>query len=172
MSRHLRWLLTLGLCVATGFLLLAPLPGTAAEPDQQAKAFSPSPGKAAIYVYRSSGSRMPKRLPITINGKRLGVGNGDLSWLKGVAKGEFLWLEVEPGEHEVWVGWRDGHGPPAHAKIELITINAQVGQSYFVRTHLAFDDRHEEVSAEIGKAEILACCKLIATEQSASPVFQ
>jgi hypothetical protein len=172
MRRNSRLLLTLELFVAAGFLLLAPVRVVAADSDQQAKAFTPSTGKAAIYVYRSSGSRMPKRLPITIDSKRLGVGKGGYSWLKGVAKGEFLWLEVEPGEHEVWVGWRDGHGPPAHAKIELITIRAQAGQSYFVRTHLAFDDKHEEVSSEIGKAEILACCKLIATVQSATPIFQ
>jgi hypothetical protein len=172
MCRNRRLTVMLALRAAAGFLLLAPVPGVAVEPDQQAKAFTPSAGKAAIYVYRSSGSRLPKRLPITIDSKRLGVGKGDFSWLKGVAKGEYLWLEVEPGEHEVWVGWRDGHGPPAHAKIELITIRAQAGQSYFVRTHLAFDDKHEEVSAEIGKAELLACCKLVATEKNLSPLFR
>ncbi len=171
MRRNPGWLQMLGLSMVAGSLLFAPMRGNAAEPDQQAKAFSPSAGKAAIYVYRSSGSRLPKRLPITIDSRRFGAGKKDFSWLKGVAKGEFLWLEVEPGEHEVWVGWRDGHGPPAHAKIELITIRAQIGQSYFVRTHLAFNDKHEEVSADIGKAEILACCKLISTEQSATPLF-
>ncbi len=95
-----------------------------------------------------------------IDGKRFG----------DIAKGEFFWLEVDPGEHEVWVGVDGGHGP--HAQVTLAPISAQTGQSFFVRVYVGYArDKHEAVSAQTGKAEILACRKLVAPEENAAPLF-
>ena len=154
-------LLILRVCIAAVLSLLAPMRSIAAEPDQQAKAFAPSAGKAAIYVYRNRGSLGPKRWPVRIDGKRFG----------DIAKGEFYWVEVDPGEHEVWVGVDGGSGP--HAQVTLVPISAQIGQTYFVRVFVGYArDKHEAVNAATGKAELLACCKLVATERNASPLFR
>ena len=153
-------LVILRVCLAAVLVVSAPVRSVAAEPDQLAKEFAPAAGKAAIYVYRSRSSLGPKRWPVRIDGKRFG----------NIAKGEFYWLEVDPGEHEVWVGVGGGAGP--HAQVTLVPIRAQIGQSYFVQVYVGYaHDKHEEVSSETGKAELLACCKLVAPETNAAPLF-
>ena len=141
--------------MALGTLLIAP-PVSADEQDLKAKAFAPSAGKAAVYVYG-----VARACPVTIDGKRIGA----------IGKGHYYWLEVEPGEHEVWVGFDYGAGP--HAHVTLIPIIAQAGQSYFVRVRTTFaHDKHVAVNMETGKAELLACCTLIAAEEKSSSVFR
>jgi hypothetical protein len=155
----------LALCAAVSLTLLAPLPGVAAEPDQQAKTFTPLTGKAAIYVYRKNGWRgSGGTFPVTVDGKRVGQ----------IANGTFYWLEVDPGEHEVWVGWDPtmprGLTDPIKPKIILIPFNAQAGQTYFVRVAQQ-GWKHVAVIAETGKAELLACCTLAAPADTDSRLF-
>ena len=160
--RCARWSVAAAFCIASG-LLMTTSPALADNLDQQAKAFAPSAGKAAVYVYRQKkgNGRMAYPPDVIIDGRNFG----------SIGRGQYYWLEVQPGEHEVWVGLEHGAGP--HGHITLIPINAQVGQSYFVRAKTTQNrDKHVAVDAATGKAELLACCTLGAAEKNSSPVFR
>ena len=114
----------LKICAAVALLGYWPARGLAAEPDQQAKAFLPATGKAAIYIYRKNGWRgSGGGFPVTVDGRRVGT----------IENGTYYWLEVDPGDHEVWVGWDKSmvHGPtdPIRPRIILIPFSAQAGQT-------------------------------------------
>jgi Protein of unknown function (DUF2846) len=141
--------------------------GATSEADQQAKTFSALPGKAAIYIYRKNGWRgSGGTFPVTVDGARLGR----------ISNGTFFRLEVDPGEHEVWVGWdqatpRELSDPiKSRAKAVLVPIIAVAGQIYFVRV-AQVKQGHVAVASEIGKAELLACCKLIAPTVTDDALF-
>jgi Protein of unknown function (DUF2846) len=105
----------LGVYLVMAALWCAPMHSVAANPDQQAKAFAPSTGKAAIYVYRKNGFRgSGGTFPVTVDGELVG----------NIVNGTYYWLEVDPGEHEVWVGWDQtmprGLADPIKPRIILI----------------------------------------------------
>jgi hypothetical protein len=101
---------------------------------------------------------------VTVDGKLAGK----------IVNGTFYRLEVEPGEHEVFVGWtrtmKRGLGDPIHPTVILIPIKAQAGQSYFIRVANQ-GHKHVAVSADTGTAELPACCTLAAEERVDSALF-
>jgi hypothetical protein len=137
-----------------------------AELDQQSKLFVPSPGKAAIYVYRLDGFRgSAGSFPVTVNGTALGR----------IVNGTYYMVEVEPGEHEVWVGWdqtmQKTASDPISAKLVLIPVNAVPGRTYFVRVAKTGQD-HVAVPEAEGKEELLACCKRAADAPKDKELFR
>ena len=155
-----RWWSILGIMVIVALVGCAPSFVLApAGQDQQAKAFTPSIGKAAIYVYRASrGDLQPL---VNIDGRDIGY----------IAKGAFFWIEVDPGEHDVWVGLDKFRvSRLENLKQTLVSINALSGQSYFVRVDKF--TKHEAVNAETAKAELLDCCMLVAQVQPTSVLFE
>ena len=151
-SGFLVGLVSLGLCACFSGPRLAP-----DSSDQQAKAFVPSDGKAAIYVFRHSrgrGYRVP--IPLSIDGQRFGV----------IASKTYYVVEVEPGSHEVWLGW--GPEEVHNAKLIPLAVNVVAGQTYFVRAGTISNESHKTVDALTGKKELLSCCKLAAPPVRAS----
>ena len=132
--------LALGACAS-------PPPLVAPEADDAlAKAFTPPPGQAVIYVYRNGGYRgslVPQL--VTVNGREVAE----------IENKTFIRIDVDPGAHDVW-GGREGHIGLAFAHINVIA-----GQKYFVRVGMT-DPENEAVSSEKAREELLACCKLAA----------
>lgn len=134
--------------------------------DQRAKTFSPPSDKAAIYIYRKNGWRgSAVKFPVTVNGQMIAnIGNGT-----------YYVVEVDPGENDVWVGWDQDMSrtleDPTNYKIVYFPINAAAGQVYFVRASQT-DQNHEAVAPSIGKAELLACCKLAEQEHFAPTLYR
>jgi hypothetical protein len=137
-----------------------------ADDDQKAKRFSPGAGKAAIYIYRKDGRRgSAVRFPVTVNGTAIGA----------VATGTYYVVEVEPGDHEVWVGWDQSMprtmNDPIAAKLVLIPIRAVAGATYFVRAAQTGQE-HVAVPETNGRQELLACCKRASDRSTERSLFQ
>lgn len=119
--------------------------------DRTAKAFTPAAGRGAIYVYRHShgrGYNVP--IPLAVDGRDVG----------GVANKTYYVVEVDPGSHDVWLGW----SPQVvrNAKLSPIAVNVIAGQAVFVRAGTLSNRSHKTVDASTGKKDLLSCCKLAA----------
>lgn len=164
----LRWGVGLSVALSVALTACTSAPPLApADADQKAKAFKPGAGKAAIYVYRLDGWRgSAVRYPVSVDGASLGA----------VANGQYFVMEVDPGDHEVWVGWdqtmRRTANDPINAKLVLVQVQATAGGVYFVRADQKGQD-HVAVSEDEGKRELLACCQRAADpRQGGRPLFR
>lgn len=139
---------------------------SSAADDEVAKRFSPPAGKAALYIYRKDGFRgSAVRFPVTVDGRLLGA----------IANGTYYMLEVDPGEHEVWIGW-DQEMPrtindPIAAKLVLLPVSAVASGVYFFRAGQG-DQQHVAVPHHQGKDELLACCKLAPPRSAQQTIFR
>jgi hypothetical protein len=110
-GRRLPWLALTLVAVIAG---CASVPKTAPELDVAAKSFTPSEGKARIYIVRPN---MLKGAAITLHamldGKELG----------SVSRGTYLMTEVDPGPHTI--------GSKTLENADQDTLTAVAGQSYF-----------------------------------------
>ena len=147
-------LLLLGVCAT------APLVAPGAD-DSQAKVVKPTNGKAAIYVYRNTSPRgfggKANRLQVILDGRGIGY----------VANATFFVAEIDPGEHDLWVGWEGMSDPP----FVLLLIDAVAGQSYFVRAGKKQED-HARVESSIAQQELVVCCVLAKQERKVLNLFQ
>jgi hypothetical protein len=84
-----------------------------------------------------------------------------------LTKEKFFMAEVDPGEHDLWVGWENFLDP----KLILMPINAVAGQSYFVRSANK-DESHERVDPAAAQQELLACCVLAVPERKVASLFR
>lgn len=112
--------------------------------DIDAKRFATEPGKAKVYVYRSSGLAGAARIePVFIDGRMLGQ-NGS---------GTFLVTDVDAGHHTV------------ATTASTITINAEVGSTYFVKQeHSAWGPTSalKRVTEGEGRKGVSACKRAVA----------
>ncbi len=129
--------------------------------DQQAKAFTPPSGKAAIYVYRNSSvagfGGKAVRLQMILDGRMIGYLTTDT----------YFMVEVDPGEHDLWVGWENFLEP----KLMIMPITAVAGQSYFVRSANK-EESHKRVDPSAAQRELLACCVLAVPERKVATLFR
>lgn len=115
--------------------------------DQKAKQFAPALGKAAIYIYMIPGMRgIAAALEVTVDGRSLGP----------IDTQTFQMLEVDPGEHDVWIIY-----PYRKRFTILVTVQATAGETYFVRASKVSHDQWL-VDPTLGKNELAACCALSA----------
>ena len=135
-----------------------------ADTDQQAKRFAPPAGKSAIYIYRQSAFRGGGRIAVSIDGRELGT----------LPQGNYFAIDVEPGEHEVWVGGYftttllPGEHPIVAVQIPVVSATDAV---QFVRASKD-DKNHQVVTNDVGKQELLACCVLMQPKESDSRLFR
>lgn len=136
------------------------------ESDRQAKAFAPAAGKGAIYVYRLDGWRgSAGTFPVTVDGRLIGR----------IHNGTYYVFEVDPGEHEVWVGWDRSISrtvdDPVAAKLVLVPFNVVAGKTFFVRVAQTGQE-HVEVPEQQAKQELLACCRRVADSPAQQQLFR
>jgi hypothetical protein len=125
--------------LALSLLSVAPLSGCASVPkaapalDVEAKSFTPSPGKARLYVVRPSsmvGSAVA--LHVVVDGRELG----------STSRGTYLMTEVEPGEHTI--------GSKTMENSDQEKVAADAGHSYFfvIKPKMGF------ISARVGMTAV------------------
>ena len=69
----------------------AAIPRAPQERDAAVKTFTPTPGKANLYVFRDEAAGAPKPLTVRLDGKLLGNTQGKT----------FLFAQVDPGQHRL-----------------------------------------------------------------------
>ena len=127
------------LSLALALLAAAPLSGCASVPraapslDVEAKSFTPSPGKARLYVVRpSSIMGAAVALHVVVDGRELG----------STSRGTYLMTEVAPGEHTV--------GSKTMENSDQEKLTAEAGRSYFfvIKPKMGF------ISARVGMSAV------------------
>jgi len=110
--------------------------------DTLAKQMLPTEGKAVVYLFRNSPPSAGWTIPVTLDGKDMGVTGGQTY---------FRW-EVSPGEHIIISKTHEWSGLLVNAEAgRVYYIWQDIGVGFFVPTsHLKFVDR---VTAEINLRE-------------------
>ena len=134
--------------LALSLLAVGPLAGCASVPraapslDVEAKSFTPSAGKARLYVVRpSSMVGAAVALHVVVDGRELG----------STSRGTYLMTEVEPGEHTI--------GAKTMENADQEKLAAEAGRSYFfvIRPKMGFFSARvglTAVSDEDGRKEV------------------
>jgi hypothetical protein len=94
------------------------VPMAADTADAQAKAFTPQPGMANIYVYRDTGFGWAASIPISINGQVVGQTVGHT----------YCAAQVPPGIYTVVA---------LAENTSSVAITVQAGQNYFVQQNIS-----------------------------------
>jgi hypothetical protein len=121
----------------------ATVPKAAPDADLAAKQFpAPTPGHAAVYVYRNELLGSAVRMTVLLNGQHVG----------DTASRSFLWFWVAPGKHQLL-------SMPGSATLEL---DAKPGASYFVWQEVKMGawspgSRLHLVDEATGKAGVSEC---------------
>ena len=137
----------LGLAVSLAGCGIAPLAPPKA--DTLAKQMLPVEGKAVIYLFRNSPPSVGWTIPVTLDGKDMGVTGGQTY---------FRW-EVNPGEHMIISKTHDWSGLIVNAEAgHMYYVWQDIGIGFFVPTsNLRFVDR---ITAELN----LRSCYLLETK--------
>ncbi len=101
------------LSLAAGLAGCGIAPLATPKADTLAKQMLPAEGKAVIYLFRNSPPSAGWTIPVTLDGKEMGVTGGQTY---------FRW-EVSPGEHMIISKTHDWSG---------LMVNAEAGRIYYV----------------------------------------
>jgi hypothetical protein len=101
------------LSLAAGLAGCGSAPLASPKADTLAKQMLPTEGKAVIYLFRNSPPSVGWTIPVTLDGKEMGVTGGQTY---------FRW-EVTPGEHMIISKTHDWSG---------LMVNAEAGRIYYV----------------------------------------
>jgi Protein of unknown function (DUF2846) len=117
--------------------------------DTLAKQMLPADDKAVIYLFRNSPPSVGWTIPVTLDGKEMGVTGGQTY---------FRW-EVNPGEHMIISKTHDWSGLIVNAEAgHMYYVWQDIGIGFFVPTsNLSFVDR---ITAELN----LRSCYLLETK--------
>jgi len=126
------------LSLAAGLAGCGVAPLASPKADTLAKQMLPAEGKAVIYVFRNSPPSVGWTIPVTLDGKEMGVTGGQTY---------FRW-EVNPGEHMIISKTHDWSGLMVNAEAgRIYYVWQDIGVGFFVPTsRLSFVDR---VTAEL-----------------------
>ena len=121
----------------------ASVPMAGVEEDTQAKQFQPPADKAAIYVFRNGSLGGAIKMPVFINGTKIGI---------NVAK-TYLYKEVEPGTYIIVA--------KAEKNSEL-ELTVEAGKNYFIWQQVRMGVMKARntihlVDEEKGKAGVMEC---------------
>lgn len=131
------------LAVVLALVACASTPQASRERDAAAKEFTPHPGAATLYVYRSPFNTEIDDNVLYVDGRLIG----------STVPGTYFRVHVTPGRHRL-------HG----TGIDLgeLTIDARPGQLYFIDLEvIAGHSRYQLVPPEQGKRTIAQCCALL-----------
>ena len=130
MKRSIYSQLMNGMVIMTAIVAVASLTGCATVPkaspefEQQARSFTPAPGKAAVYVYRPynyTGSALV--FPVSIDYKEFGT----------LANNTYLFGNIDPGSHII----RSGAGMAGSVRPKQ--FDAEAGKLYFFKVEPGWD---------------------------------
>jgi hypothetical protein len=122
----------------------AGLPTAGSDPDEAAKAFRASEGKAAIYIIPSFSD---SEVTVTMDGRKVGR----------LVPAQFLLLDVPPGRHVLFVTFAGliWEALPRE-KSDDLTMDVEAGQCVFLRTIWTEENRkwsHPRIYLERMKEE-------------------
>ena len=131
------WLVGIGLLAGC-----ASVPMTSPTLDSQAKAFTPEPGKANIYVNRGGGMGSALEFQVVLDGRISG----------SLAPHTFQLLSVSPGAHTLLVQGAEN--------VQQQKLDAEAGKNYFYRVSVhmgwASGRAHLDPLSEIeGRKEVM-----------------
>lgn len=126
------------LSLAAGLAGCGVAPLASPKADTLAKQLLPAEGRAVIYLFRNSPPSAGWTIPVTLDGKEMGVTGGQTY---------FRW-EVGPGEHMIVSKTHDWSGLMVNAEAgRIYYVWQDIGIGFFVPTsRLSFVDR---VTAEL-----------------------
>lgn len=147
--------------IAGLLVILSALSGCASVPmapsneDEKAKEFQPSPGKAALYIYRNENFGAAIPMTVDVNGRTLGQ----------TAAKTYFKLDLTPGQYTV-----NSHGE----NVSTISIDTLSGKNLFLWQEIkmgAFMPRSQlkQVDETSGRAGVMES-KLIASKVSGAEV--
>lgn len=133
-----------GIFTAAMILLLtgcATVPMAPIDIDAKAKAFSPEPNKASLYVYRNENYGAALRMRVLVNGKLLGK----------TAAQTYFRLNVMPGKYTI---------ESSTENVSSLALSVEAGKNYFVWQEVKMGtwsgkSRLQQVDENTGRAGVM-----------------